>query len=97
LKMPLAYADQFYVLREHIGFVRHRLTQAREMQPDDADNPDEGPDGGPREHPGNTPESRADHDPGRGTTKEGPESATPAANEALDAGATSGNTGSKAF
>ena len=22
LKMPLAYADQFYVLREHIGFVR---------------------------------------------------------------------------
>jgi hypothetical protein len=28
LKMPLAYADQFYVLREHIGFVRARLTQA---------------------------------------------------------------------
>lgn len=27
LKMPLAYADQFYVLREHIGFVRERLTQ----------------------------------------------------------------------
>ena len=26
LKMPLAYADQFYVLREHIGFVRDRLT-----------------------------------------------------------------------
>jgi TRAP-type uncharacterized transport system substrate-binding protein len=25
LKMPLAYADQFYVLREHIGFVRTRL------------------------------------------------------------------------
>ncbi|MEA3117090.1 MAG: hypothetical protein QOI13_360, partial [Paraburkholderia sp.] len=25
LKMPLAYADQFYVLREHIGFVRNRL------------------------------------------------------------------------
>jgi TRAP-type uncharacterized transport system substrate-binding protein len=25
LKMPLAYADQFYVLREHIGFVRQRL------------------------------------------------------------------------
>jgi TRAP-type uncharacterized transport system substrate-binding protein len=25
LKMPLAYADQFYVLREHIGFVRARL------------------------------------------------------------------------
>jgi TRAP-type uncharacterized transport system substrate-binding protein len=25
MKMPLAYADQFYVLREHIGFVRRRL------------------------------------------------------------------------
>jgi hypothetical protein len=25
--MPLAYADQFYVLREHIGFVRARLTR----------------------------------------------------------------------
>jgi hypothetical protein len=25
LKMPLAYADAFYVLREHIGFVRTRL------------------------------------------------------------------------
>jgi TRAP-type uncharacterized transport system substrate-binding protein len=30
LKMPLAYADQFYVLREHIGFVRERLIQGRE-------------------------------------------------------------------
>jgi TRAP-type uncharacterized transport system substrate-binding protein len=28
LKMPLAYADQFYVLRQHIGFVRTRLAQA---------------------------------------------------------------------
>jgi TRAP-type uncharacterized transport system substrate-binding protein len=27
LKMPLAFADQFYVLREHIGFVRNRLMQ----------------------------------------------------------------------
>jgi TRAP-type uncharacterized transport system substrate-binding protein len=27
LKMPLAYADQFYVLREHIGFVRERLAK----------------------------------------------------------------------
>jgi TRAP-type uncharacterized transport system substrate-binding protein len=25
LKMPLAYAEQFYVLRQHIGFVRQRL------------------------------------------------------------------------
>jgi TRAP-type uncharacterized transport system substrate-binding protein len=30
LKMPLAYADQFYVLREHIGFVRARLAQGRD-------------------------------------------------------------------
>ncbi|MCT7313281.1 ABC transporter substrate-binding protein [Ralstonia sp. CHL-2022] len=29
MKMPLAYADQFYVLREHIGFVRQRLTDTR--------------------------------------------------------------------
>ncbi len=28
LKMPLAYADAFYVLREHIGFVRSRLVGA---------------------------------------------------------------------
>jgi hypothetical protein len=26
MKMPLTFADQFYVLREHIGFVRGRLT-----------------------------------------------------------------------
>jgi TRAP-type uncharacterized transport system substrate-binding protein len=30
LKMPLAFADQFYVLREHIGFVRNRLMQKHE-------------------------------------------------------------------
>ncbi|MGH8780471.1 TAXI family TRAP transporter solute-binding subunit [Paraburkholderia sp.] len=35
LKMPLAYADQFYVLREHIGFVRERLSRA----PRDAESP----------------------------------------------------------
>jgi len=28
LRMPLAYADAFYVLREHVGFVRSRLAQA---------------------------------------------------------------------
>ena len=32
LKMPLAYADQFYVLREHIGFVRQRLTQQQDRE-----------------------------------------------------------------
>lgn len=50
LKMPLAYADQFYVLREHIGFVRERLTHSRETQRDiagDEDEPDEP--GGPAE------------------------------------------------
>jgi hypothetical protein len=28
MKVPLAFADQFYVLREHIRFVRDRLTLA---------------------------------------------------------------------
>jgi len=28
MKLPLAFADQFYVLREHIRFVRDRLTLA---------------------------------------------------------------------
>jgi hypothetical protein len=28
MKMPLSFADQFYVLREHIGFVRERLAHA---------------------------------------------------------------------
>jgi hypothetical protein len=48
LKMPLAYADQFYVLREHIGFVRARLTNTRDAQretageaPEEPDRPDE--------------------------------------------------------
>jgi NMT1-like family len=36
LKMPLAYADQFYVLREHIGFVRQRLMQQGRDQAQDA-------------------------------------------------------------
>ncbi len=28
MKVPIAFADQFYVLREHIRFVRDRLTVA---------------------------------------------------------------------
>jgi phosphoenolpyruvate carboxylase len=28
MKMPLAFADQFYVLRDHIRFVRDRYTQS---------------------------------------------------------------------
>ncbi|WP_434108650.1 TAXI family TRAP transporter solute-binding subunit [Paraburkholderia caffeinilytica] len=43
LKMPLAYADQFYVLREHIGFVRERLTHNRESQRDAETEPGDGP------------------------------------------------------
>jgi hypothetical protein len=30
LRMPLAYADGFYVLREHVRFVRERLEGVRE-------------------------------------------------------------------
>ena len=26
IRTPLSFADQLYVLREHIGWVRHRLT-----------------------------------------------------------------------
>jgi TRAP-type uncharacterized transport system substrate-binding protein len=37
MKMPLAFADQFYVLREHIGFVRQRLAHVSVAQ--DADHP----------------------------------------------------------
>jgi TRAP transporter TAXI family solute receptor len=36
MKMPLAFADQFYVLREHIGFVRQRLAHAPVAQADQA-------------------------------------------------------------
>ncbi|WJF90884.1 TAXI family TRAP transporter solute-binding subunit [Paraburkholderia bonniea] len=44
LKMPLAYADQFYVLREHIGFVRSRLQRGRHASQDVQDAP-QNPDG----------------------------------------------------
>ncbi|MDE1012010.1 MAG: ABC transporter substrate-binding protein [Paraburkholderia fungorum] len=33
LRMPLAYADAFYVLREHVGFVRSRLAAAQGSRP----------------------------------------------------------------
>jgi TRAP-type uncharacterized transport system substrate-binding protein len=63
LKMPLAYADQFYVLREHIGFVRQRLTLQQEHEAaqeaerasggeDDSDAP--GASGGPSAAPPQT-------------------------------------------
>ena len=34
LRMPLAYADAFYVLREHIGFVRARDAGGARDEPD---------------------------------------------------------------
>lgn len=49
LKMPLAYADQFYVLREHIGFVRERLLHTREGQAEAA-RPSSGVEKPPPEH-----------------------------------------------
>jgi hypothetical protein len=56
LKMPLAYADQFYVLREHIGFVRRRLTQSRDAQRDEAEDADDGrPDEESREQDARVP------------------------------------------
>ncbi len=36
MKMPLAYAGQFYVLREHIGFVRERLLSREYETPQSA-------------------------------------------------------------
>jgi TRAP-type uncharacterized transport system substrate-binding protein len=33
LKLPVAYADQFYVLREHVGLVRRRLTAVAGARP----------------------------------------------------------------
>ena len=32
IKIPLAFADQVYVLREHIGFVRNRLGSAAQLK-----------------------------------------------------------------
>ena len=106
LKMPLAYADQFYVLREHIGFVRRRLTQARDTQPDDADDaaadPDAGPENGPDDDgggsgthhgPDNPRASRAHPNPAHGPARESTEPATPAMNEPLDTSAASGSAG----
>jgi TRAP-type uncharacterized transport system substrate-binding protein len=73
LKMPLAYADQFYVLREHIGFVRRRLTQSRDAQrgdadqaeDDEADEADEKAAGRPGDAQGREPHKRSDHEADR--------------------------------
>jgi hypothetical protein len=73
LKMPLAYADQFYVLREHIGFVRRRLTQSRDAQrgdadqaeDDEADEADEKAAARTGDAAGREPHRRSDHEPDR--------------------------------
>jgi TRAP-type uncharacterized transport system substrate-binding protein len=82
LKMPLAYADQFYVLREHIGFVRQRLTQAHNAQRDGS--PDESD---------NEPDDR----PHNGPANEGASPTPPAAGEAAEIGETPDNSGPKPY
>lgn len=58
MKMPLSYADQFYVLREHIGFVRARLAHARTRRSER----DEAAAGGePGEHGGEAAQSASGH------------------------------------
>ena len=61
LKMPLAYADQFYVLREHIGFVRERLLRQHETVTDEATPEAPGP--GPSDS-GGTGDSASPGSPG---------------------------------
>ncbi|PLZ03240.1 C4-dicarboxylate ABC transporter substrate-binding protein [Burkholderia sp. WAC0059] len=58
LKMPLAYAGQFYVLREHIGFVRARLLGAQAGNDANDDDDDDGDTG--RGGPGVTVPDAAD-------------------------------------
>ncbi|HEY1999500.1 TAXI family TRAP transporter solute-binding subunit [Paraburkholderia sp.] len=60
LKMPLAYADQFYVLREHIGFVRERLTHARDLRESQAAG-----ESGDSHEPGSAGEPANSSDPAR--------------------------------
>jgi TRAP-type uncharacterized transport system substrate-binding protein len=61
LKMPLAYADQFYVLREHIGFVRERLMHPREAPLES--HSDAPPGGQPPSTPSASPAPSGPHDP----------------------------------
>jgi hypothetical protein len=78
LKMPLAYADQFYVLREHIGFVRQRLTQSRDAQREEAeDGAQDAEDGQSGDIPRGADE-RAEHGPDEAG---GEEAARPPASE----------------
>ncbi|CAB3783273.1 TAXI family TRAP transporter solute-binding subunit [Paraburkholderia fynbosensis] len=90
LKMPLAYADQFYVLREHIGFVRQRLTQSREAQRDQAQDADDGrPDDESREQDARGPAAASGGEvaplPARGEAND-----THQAHEAAELGAAPG-------
>ncbi|MFC0397581.1 TAXI family TRAP transporter solute-binding subunit [Paraburkholderia rhizosphaerae] len=57
LKMPLAYADQFYVLREHIGFVRERLMHPRDTHADGLRAAPPSGDGGPAPSPAGSSEA----------------------------------------
>jgi TRAP-type uncharacterized transport system substrate-binding protein len=88
LKMPLAYADQFYVLREHIGFVRQRLTQTRAVPRDEVDeSADEGP---------GSDESAAELE--AGSAPEAHEAAEPGATPGNDTHAgTAGPTGTRSY
>jgi TRAP-type uncharacterized transport system substrate-binding protein len=56
MKMPLAYAGQFYVLREHIGFVRDRL-HAQDHEHGQPHGRDPAHDATPGTTPGTTPET----------------------------------------
>jgi TRAP-type uncharacterized transport system substrate-binding protein len=66
MKMPLSYADQFYVLREHIGFVRQRLAHARAREHDEAHDADDAP--GESSEPGTTKQHEAVRDTQEGAT-----------------------------
>jgi hypothetical protein len=71
MKMPLAYADQFYVLREHIGFVRGRLNAVREAQAASGDDSTQEADDGDdaREKPAATHEHATEPGPAPAPTR----------------------------
>ncbi|MFM0414663.1 TAXI family TRAP transporter solute-binding subunit [Paraburkholderia aromaticivorans] len=92
LKMPLAYADQFYVLREHIGFVRARLTQARDAQRDGA--ADEAP--GVDSERGEAQKAQEAGEAGAASASPDPPSPS-AANEAAEIGETPSDDAAKPY
>jgi hypothetical protein len=66
MKMPLSYADQFYVLREHMAFVRQRLAHARARERDEANDADDAP--GESSEPGARKQHEAEGDTREGAT-----------------------------